>query len=321
MSVYLAVHFGAGVGKVFRLNDSKTFLLGRGDEADVSFQDMSVSRRHCELWIERRQIWLRDLYSRHGVRVNDSERLAPGEGPVELMVGDRLQLGSVRLTLQNASPLTRGEWLSCAEVNRLLNHLPGRGNSRKLRLFACACCRRIWQHLIDTRSRQAVVMAERYADGLIGLHELEQARREAQAVLAEVRGGDWEAADAAVQATEMPVQEAANRSRRAAAGFGPPWQTCCDLARDLLGEFFYPVIVSPEWLRWQDGAVPKMAQAIYDDYSFADLPILADALEDAGCQDERLLRHCRDHVEHARGCWVLDALLGRTNTTELLSTT
>jgi hypothetical protein len=124
-----------------------------------------------------------------------------------------------------------------------------------------------------------------------------------------------------VQATESPVQLAANRARLAAARVGPPWQSSCDLARDLLGEFYYPTLVPPEWLRWQDGAVVKMARAIYDDRSFTDLPILADALEDAGCQDERLLGHCRGQAEHARGCWALDALLGRTNTTELLSLT
>jgi hypothetical protein len=49
-----------------------------------------------------------------------------------------------------------------------------------------------------------------------------------------------------------------------------------------------------------------MAQAIYDERRFGDLPILADALEDAGCNDARILSHCRDEQEHVRGCWVLD---------------
>jgi hypothetical protein len=56
--------------------------------------------------------------------------------------------------------------------------------------------------------------------------------------------------------------------------------------------------------------VAQVARAIYDGRRFADLPVLADALEESGCTDEAILRHCRSGGEHARGCWVLDALLG-----------
>ena len=57
--------------------------------------------------------------------------------------------------------------------------------------------------------------------------------------------------------------------------------------------------------------VRDLARAIYDDKSFADMPVLGDALEDAGCDDEEALDHCRNHPLHARGCWVLDAILCR----------
>jgi hypothetical protein len=66
------------------------------------------------------------------------------------------------------------------------------------------------------------------------------------------------------------------------------------------------------WLSWNDGIVPKLAQAIYDDRVFDRLPILADALEEAGCTNADILNHCRQPGEHVRGCWVVDLLLGKS---------
>ncbi len=63
---------------------------------------------------------------------------------------------------------------------------------------------------------------------------------------------------------------------------------------------------------WNDATIPKVAQAIYDDRAFDRLPILADALEDAGCDNADLLTHCRSGGEHVRGCWVVDLLLGKS---------
>ena len=65
------------------------------------------------------------------------------------------------------------------------------------------------------------------------------------------------------------------------------------------------------WLAWNDGAIRKMAQVIYDDRAFDRLPLLADALDDAGCTDAAILGHCRGGGEHVRGCWVVDLLLGK----------
>ena len=55
-----------------------------------------------------------------------------------------------------------------------------------------------------------------------------------------------------------------------------------------------------------------MAQVIYDDRAFDRLPLLADAMEDAGCADQEILDHCRSNGEHVRGCWVVDLLLGKS---------
>ena len=68
----------------------------------------------------------------------------------------------------------------------------------------------------------------------------------------------------------------------------------------------------PSWLSWNDGTIPKLAQAIYDDRAFDRLPILADALEEAGCDNADILNHCRQPGEHVRGCWVVDLLLNKS---------
>src|SRR5262249_42286549 len=82
--------------------------------------------------------------------------------------------------------------------------------------------------------------------------------------------------------------------------------------RDFVGNPFRPSPpLSPAVLIWNDGTVVKLAQAIYDERAFDRLPILADALEEAGCQDQDILGHCRSGGEHVRGCWIVDLLLGK----------
>ena len=83
------------------------------------------------------------------------------------------------------------------------------------------------------------------------------------------------------------------------------------LLRDITPNPFQPVIFERSWLHWNDGCMPKLAQAIYDERRFADLAILADALEEAGCTNHDLLDHCRSVQEHLRGCWALDCVLAR----------
>jgi hypothetical protein len=86
----------------------------------------------------------------------------------------------------------------------------------------------------------------------------------------------------------------------------------CDLARDIFGNPFRPVAINPAWLAWNDRTVPKLAQAIYDERAFECMPVLADALEESGCDNKELLSHCRQQrAIHVRGCFVLDLLLGK----------
>jgi hypothetical protein len=87
-------------------------------------------------------------------------------------------------------------------------------------------------------------------------------------------------------------------------------QVC--LARDIFGNPFRPGAIDPVWLRWDSGAVMRLAQAIDDKQVFDRLPVLAEALEDAGCTDAAILDHCRGPGPHVRGCWVVDLILGKT---------
>ncbi|MBY0522827.1 MAG: hypothetical protein K2R98_05495 [Gemmataceae bacterium] len=69
--------------------------------------------------------------------------------------------------------------------------------------------------------------------------------------------------------------------------------------------------VDPAWLTWDSGTVPRLTQAIAEEHAYDRLPILADALEEAGCSDTELLTHCRRGGEHAGTCWVTDLLVSQ----------
>jgi hypothetical protein len=85
----------------------------------------------------------------------------------------------------------------------------------------------------------------------------------------------------------------------------------CDPLRDIFGNPFRSVTVDPAWLEWRDGLVKVMARKMWETGEFSDFPILADALEEAGCANEDILTHSRQSGEHVRGCWLVDLLLGK----------
>ncbi|WP_246523698.1 hypothetical protein [Gemmata palustris] len=82
----------------------------------------------------------------------------------------------------------------------------------------------------------------------------------------------------------------------------------CSAIRDIFGNPFRPVVFSPYWRT--DTAV-SLARQMYESRDFSAMPILADALQDAGCDNDDVLSHCRAPGEHVRGCWVVDLVLGR----------
>jgi hypothetical protein len=114
---------------------------------------------------------------------------------------------------------------------------------------------------------------------------------------------DSAAAAAAVWAASWDLTRPPRKGARPAASAGA--------FHEVFGNPFRRVKLSPVQRAWNDATLPKLAEAIYEERAFDRLPVLADALEDAGCTDDELLAHCRGPGPHARGCWALDLILGK----------
>ena len=211
--------------------------------------------------------------------------------------------------------MTEAEWDTCADSRAMLDFLraSGRLTARKARLFAVACCRRHWHLLTDERSRQAVLIAERYADWAATRRELRFAFSCAADAYAYAASGAGDARAAAGAAN------AARPEDDYYAAYVTPREDHPALLRDLFGPLlFRPVRIEPAWLTWNSGTLRRLAEAIYNERSLPEghldtgkLAVLADAFEDAGCDNADLLNHCRSEGPHVRGCWVVDLLLGK----------
>jgi hypothetical protein len=275
--------------------------------------------------------------------------------------------------------MTEAEWLSCDDPRPMLEFLLGKASNRKLRLFGCACCRRIWHLFPDNRCTQGVKYAEQFADGLIG----EEERREAVKCAVEAYvcsaaaaqtalSGTWDpldcfaaehdrddyeemyamACDVASRSPCDPCEAWMSREAAHAAYNGllvedalmicvchhaeyavtffygeDGWSAYCNrgnpdeksfqrmFINDIVGNPFRPISIDPTWLT---PTVLGLAQSAYDNRILTAgmldplrLHILADALEEAGCDNTDILAHCRQAGEHVRGCWLVDLLLGK----------
>jgi hypothetical protein len=116
------------------------------------------------------------------------------------------------------------------------------------------------------------------------------------------------AEEVAAASPEHPWQEV---QAREAASWQEEERSQAELLRDIFGNFFRPVVLDPAWMAWNGGTVKKLAQAIYDDRAFDQLPILADALEEAACKDATILKHLREPGPHCLGCWAVSLVLGK----------
>ena len=192
--------------------------------------------------------------------------------------------------------MTDQQWVAEQEdPYALLNHLGDAAPRRKAVLFACACLRRCDPPL---SAREAVIVGivERSADGLATDAELTFAAEHANARDSRVGWAPlvaryWQAVEAARVAGEDRDEPAQ-----------------CGLVRDVFGNPFRPATADPAW---HTPTVVALARGMYDSRDFSAMPILADALMDAGCDDETVLGHCRGGGPHVRGCWVVDAILGK----------
>jgi len=212
-----------------------------------------------------------------------------------------------KLDLKGAT-MTEEDWRNCTDPRPMLEFLRGKANDRRQRLFGIAWCRNEWHLLSDERSRQAVEIAEKYAEGQATVDDLGAAYDAAFEAAYELdkaglgprrSSAHYSAGNVAartVKVTAFPALEPTGVTSQ------------IGIARDIFGNPFRPITLDPSWLT---PSVVKLAHTIYDDCAFDCLPSLADALQDAGCHDAAILGHCRQPGPHYRGCWALDLILGK----------
>ena len=240
--------------------------------------------------------------------------------------------------------MTEKEWRASTDPQAMLNRarLSGLASQRKQLLFMAACLRRLWPALLYRGSREAVEELERVADQLATDEEWAAAARAAEAA-AEVARKDadnmaspesvsaWAiyAAAAAAWAVHGAFRDAdpalgivwaANLAEHGGGGYCHPAAQAA-LLRDLFGPLPFRLLppVAPAWLGWNAGTVGRLAEGVYDDRRLPEgtldptsLAVLADALEDAGCDQADLLAHLRGSGPHVRGCWAVDLILGKS---------
>ncbi len=194
--------------------------------------------------------------------------------------------------------MTEAEWLKCKVPEALFAQAkrPRRTSQRVYRLFTAGFWR--WQQTRIKRIAHVQQMSER-------LDKLEQ-------------WAETGVPPPGVLPNREPVLSFfAPRARNAAENavrLGTEWRekvvksVLCDLIREVFGNPFRPVALDPAWLT---SDVLALARGIYTDRAFDRMPILADALQDAGCNNDDILNHCREPGTHVRGCWVVDLLLGK----------
>src|SRR5262249_28221863 len=188
---------------------------------------------------------------------------------------------------------------------------------------------RIW-HLLDDICRDAVVVAERFADGSVTVVELTaaqaSARARAEELLAGPRGDDgaWAcnalcsskagagSGDGAINAAIIVARAVRWADPQTAGGTDQEEAeraAQCEVVRDIFGNPFRRITARAAWL---SSTLTALACQMYESRDFSPMPILADALQDTGCDNPDILDHCRDtSATHVRGCWVVDLVLGK----------
>jgi hypothetical protein len=225
--------------------------------------------------------------------------------------------------------MTEDLWQVDTRVEEMLKHLGPDASPRKLRLFAVACARRVLPREADFYMTHAINIAEQFADGVGKKWHLAAARKALQSSHV-VRSKRWSplytdhirsvpawhaARDQIVQgANDCAGCSAWSTTRR--IRYGTVTMTIpekelkaqANLLRDIFGNPFRPVTLDPRWLT---SIVLDLSRTIYAERVFKRMPILADALMDAGCDSDEIINHCRGSGPHTRGCWLVDSILGK----------
>ena len=190
--------------------------------------------------------------------------------------------------------MTEAEWLACTDPSEMLNLLKTETHLRKWRLLGVAIIRTDlpWLHLGSRTLTQ---------------EEWESTRPILEAIeaCADSKG------TAITQATpELDFHHALDVSEMLHSTGANEQAIEARIIRDIFGNPFRPATFSPAW---QTDTAVAIAKQMYEAREFSAMPILADALQDAGCDNTDILDHCRDtSLTHVRGCWVVDLVLGKS---------
>ena len=232
--------------------------------------------------------------------------------------------------------MTEAHWLTATDFTEHVRFAEGRLSPRRQRLLAAGFCRAV-SHLFDHPDLSAALaVVERFADGRASVADIEKARQQCRALAQQSHDGSgakgdvrselaWavslaaggqltltdvggRAANAAVQAQTGVVLLVSVSSPAFDAAAAEQKVVMRGVVWDVVGNPFRPVAFDPAWRT--DTAV-ALARHVYESREFGAMPILADALQDAGCDSDEVLDHCRHGSGHVRGCWVLDGVLGK----------
>lgn len=193
--------------------------------------------------------------------------------------------------------------------------LVGQERARKLRLMMCGWCRQIWSLLRDQRSRNAVEVGEKFADGKCRETELSDARSNMPGLKDATWYRDGQVAINCVfdEGWHQWKTLSPTLSYEGLGEFFRPAmlsnEAQANIIRDIFGNPFRPTTIGRQFIT---GQAIAMAEHAYDNRDWASLPVISDALEEAGCIEQPILDHLRGPGPHVRGCWCLDVILGKS---------
>ncbi|AMV29180.1 hypothetical protein VT84_32600 [Gemmata sp. SH-PL17] len=188
--------------------------------------------------------------------------------------------------------MTEAEWLASTDPTPMLEFLRGKVSDRKLCRVSLAILTADMALDTNREYRTRMEIASRFADGKASLEALRESWG--------VEGNTWPER-AYEWASEVTAGEVTDNPAAAV--------TIVKILHDILGNPFHPIAVDPSWLA---SDVRILAEGIYQERAFDRMPILADALQDAGCDNDDILNHCGGDGPHVRGCWVVDLVLGKS---------
>ena len=214
---------------------------------------------------------------------------------------------------------------SMLNVVRQLNVGKSQLGRRKLRLFACACIRNWWDDL-NSESREALEITQRYAIGNATRTEFGKAQRIARYDFGNVSdplsledtlnrhtvngATNWLTSGAEIAGFRIGQHLRAVASLHSNDKLVRENERQVVLLHEVFGTPANPASIDPDWLRWNNGAIPKLASELYTDPRSGNYAQLWLQLKLAGCDEHALLDHCLSPHSHVVGCWLLDTLLG-----------